>query len=413
MEMDFTMARQRLLVLDDDQEIGEIVAITAQSLGMDCIATSDSQEFVKALRPDVTLILLDLVMPKVDGIEILRLLGEQRCRAGIIVMSGVGKRVVESAESLATMLGLSIVDHLIKPFSIAQLEETLLRTRKPEIEHRPTPDKDLPFNAIELSRAVDKEEFVLHYQPQIEIATGRCLGVEVLVRWQRPDFGLIGPDGFIDFAEELDLIDDLTWFVIKRGMSEMWACNHLGDVRVPRIAGVDLIEGLCERGAADGLSVFLLGGRPNMAEETARKLSRRNPGLRIAGVSCPDWGFETHEETIQPVLEQIAKAKPHIVFVALGAPKQEFFIDKFLRPLNVPIAIGVGGSFEILSGAINRAPLWMQSSGFEWAYRLFKDPGRLWKRYLIGNAEFVASVAIWKLRTIALHHRMLREWVTR
>src|SRR5664279_4473824 len=129
------MTRQKILILDDDQEIGEIVAVTAQSLGMDCIATSDSHDFVAALTPDVTLILLDLVMPKVDGIEILRLLGEQRCRAGIIVMSGDGKRVVESAESLATMLGLFIVDHLIKPFSIAQLEEILLRTRKPEIEH--------------------------------------------------------------------------------------------------------------------------------------------------------------------------------------------------------------------------------------------------------------------------------------
>jgi N-acetylglucosaminyldiphosphoundecaprenol N-acetyl-beta-D-mannosaminyltransferase len=216
-------------------------------------------------------------------------------------------------------------------------------------------------------------------------------------------------DKSLKYRECLDSAE----YLCADGMPLVWACNHLGDVKVPRIAGVDLIEGLCERGAADGLRVFLLGGRPNMAEETAGKLSRRNPGLTIAGVSCPDWGFETREETIQPVLEQIAAAKPHVVFVALGAPKQEFFIDKFLRPLNVPIAIGVGGSFEILSGAINRAPLWMQSSGLEWAYRLFKDPGRLWKRYLIGNAEFVGSVALWKIRTIALHHRMLRDWVTR
>jgi EAL domain-containing protein (putative c-di-GMP-specific phosphodiesterase class I) len=224
------MTRQRILILDDDQEIGEIVAATAQGLGMDCITTSDSNDFVAALTPEVTLILLDLVMPKVDGIEILHLLGEQRCRAGIIVMSGVGKRVVESAESLATMLGLSIVDHLIKPFSIAQLEEVLLRTRKPEIELGAKPDNDLSFNAADLTRALEKEEFVLHYQPQIEIATGRCLGTEVLVRWQRPGFGLIGPDAFIDFAEEFDLIDDLTWYVIKRAMSEMGAVtDHEGE----------------------------------------------------------------------------------------------------------------------------------------------------------------------------------------
>jgi EAL domain-containing protein (putative c-di-GMP-specific phosphodiesterase class I)/ActR/RegA family two-component response regulator len=217
------MTRQRILILDDDEEICEIVTTSVQSLGMDCIATSNAHTFKEALTPEVTLILLDLVMPEVDGIEILRMLSEQRCRASIIVMSGVGKRIIESAESLATILGLSIIDHLIKPFSIAQLEEILLRTRKPETEYGTRPNKDLPFSAIDFTRAVEMEEFVLHYQPQIEIATGRCLGVEALVRWQRPGFGLIGPDRFIEFAEELDLIDDLTWIVIKRGMMEMGA----------------------------------------------------------------------------------------------------------------------------------------------------------------------------------------------
>ena len=202
---------------------------------------------------------------------------------------------------------------------------------------------------------------------------------------------------------------DSAEYLCSDGKPLAWACNHLAGVWVPRITGVDLIDDLCRRGAANGLSIFLLGGQPGTAMKTARILSRRHPGLRIAGVSCPDWGFETSEETLEPVIGQIAKAKPNILFVALGAPKQEFFIDHSIRPLNVPIAIGVGGSFEILSGAVNRAPLWMQSSGLEWAFRLFKDPGRLWKRYTIGNAEFVRSVALWKLRTIALHHRMLRD----
>jgi EAL domain-containing protein (putative c-di-GMP-specific phosphodiesterase class I)/ActR/RegA family two-component response regulator len=219
------MTRQRILILDDDEEICGIVSTSVQSLGMDCVATSNAHAFKEALTPEVTIILLDLLMPEVDGIEILHLLGEQKCRASIIVMSGVGKRIIESAESLATILGLSIVDHLIKPFSIAQLEEIVLRTRKPETEDGTIPNKDLPFSATDFTRAVEMEEFVLHYQPQIEIATGRCLGVEALVRWQRPGFGLIAPDGFIEYAEELDLIDDLTWLIMRRGMSEM------GDVR--------------------------------------------------------------------------------------------------------------------------------------------------------------------------------------
>jgi len=120
--------------------------------------------------------------------------------------------------------------------------------------------------------------------------------------------------------------------------------------------------------------------------------------LKIAGVSCPDWGFETRAETLNPVLEQIAQAKPHILFVGLGAPKQEFLIDEHIRPVNIPIAIGIGGSFEILSGAVERAPAWMRSSGLEWAFRLGQEPGRLWKRYLVGNAEFLWSVAKWRLQ---------------
>jgi N-acetylglucosaminyldiphosphoundecaprenol N-acetyl-beta-D-mannosaminyltransferase len=186
-------------------------------------------------------------------------------------------------------------------------------------------------------------------------------------------------------------------YLCADGMPLVWACDRLGGLKVPRIAGVDLIQHLCRHGAADGLSVFLLGGRPDMANKTARNLSRRYPGLKIAGVSCPDWGFEKHEDTLNPVLEQIAQAKPHILFAGLGAPKQELLIDEHIRPLNVPIAIGIGGSFEILSGSVERAPEWMQSSGLEWTFRFCQEPGRLWKRYLVGNAEFLWSVAKWRL----------------
>jgi N-acetylglucosaminyldiphosphoundecaprenol N-acetyl-beta-D-mannosaminyltransferase len=186
-------------------------------------------------------------------------------------------------------------------------------------------------------------------------------------------------------------------YLCADGMPIVWACNKLGGLKVPRIAGVDLIESLCQQGAERGLSVFLLGGRPETAKKTALSLSLRFPGLKIAGVSCPPWGFERREETLAPVLEQIAKAKPHILFAGLGAPKQEFLIDQYIRPLRIPIAIGIGGSFEILSGSVERAPQWMQSSGLEWTFRLRQEPGRLWKRYLVGNVEFLWSLAKWRL----------------
>jgi N-acetylglucosaminyldiphosphoundecaprenol N-acetyl-beta-D-mannosaminyltransferase len=187
-------------------------------------------------------------------------------------------------------------------------------------------------------------------------------------------------------------------YICADGMPIVWACNTISEEHVPRIAGVDLIEKLCQRGAAHGLRVFFLGGRPEAANTTARILSERYAGLEIAGVSCPEFGFELSAESLQPVLEHIAQARPHILFVGLGAPKQELLIHDHIRQLKVPLAIGIGGGFEILSGILGRAPAWMQDSGLEWAFRLWQEPNRLWKRYLVGNIEFLWFVAKWRFR---------------
>ncbi len=190
-------------------------------------------------------------------------------------------------------------------------------------------------------------------------------------------------------------------YICADGMPIVWACNSLFGGRVRRIAGVSLVEKLCQRGAVHRLRVFLLGGRPGTANATAEILKRRHPGLQIAGVNCPPIGFERREDSLQEVLDHIESAKPHVLFVGLGAPKQEFMIDRHIRSLRVPLAIGVGGSFEILSGTLRRAPVWMQSSGLEWAFRLSQEPGRLWQRYLIGNSEFLWNIAKAKLANVS------------
>lgn len=178
-------------------------------------------------------------------------------------------------------------------------------------------------------------------------------------------------------------------YICADGMPIVWTCTKLYDGCAPRITGVSLIERLCHAGSAHRLRVFLLGGRPGTADLTANMLKRRYPGIQIAGVNCPPYGFERQEGSLKHVLDHIADAKPQVLFVGLGAPKQELFIRDHIRPIRVPLAIGIGGSFEILSGKLSRAPEWMGSSGLEWAYRLSQEPRRLWRRYLIGNAEFV------------------------
>jgi N-acetylglucosaminyldiphosphoundecaprenol N-acetyl-beta-D-mannosaminyltransferase len=189
-------------------------------------------------------------------------------------------------------------------------------------------------------------------------------------------------------------------YLCADGMPIVWICKTFGGREVPRIAGVDLIGNICRLGAPRGLRIFLLGGRPGTAAATAKVLGEKYPGVVMAGVLCPPWGFEQNASTLDEVLEAIEEARPNVLFLALGAPRQELFIDRYVRPLGVPIAVGIGGSFEILSGEAPRAPEWMRSKGLEWFYRFVHEPGRLWKRYLIGNVEFVWCVFKWRFRRL-------------
>lgn len=220
------VAGQKILVIDDDGDIGEIIATVALSMGFQCEATTDAAAFLEKLSPGTKLILLDLMMPQMDGIELLRLLAKKGCRSGIILMSGVGRRTIESAETFAMGLGLFIVGHLQKPFLPAELVELLRKLpylEPPPVVHLPHP---VAVQKAEFQRGLEHDEFVVYYQPQLDLLSGQVFGVEALARWLHPERGLILPDGFIGRMERLGLIDELGWVVAKRAMGDLVQFTH-------------------------------------------------------------------------------------------------------------------------------------------------------------------------------------------
>jgi EAL domain-containing protein (putative c-di-GMP-specific phosphodiesterase class I)/FixJ family two-component response regulator len=211
----------RIVLIDDDRVVGEIVSALAKAMGLQCDVTRTPEEFFKRVGPDTTLILLDLVMPEMDGIEILRLLGERNCKARIVLMSGINIRVIETAKKLAQSLGLSVVGHLQKPFPIGQLQDLLGANIGPEKPADLENEQQIEIADEDLRRAFDRDEFVIYYQPQINITTGIVTGVEALSRWKHPDLGLVFPDNFIHRIEALGLMDRFCWLTAERALNEV------------------------------------------------------------------------------------------------------------------------------------------------------------------------------------------------
>lgn len=144
-----------------------------------------------------------------------------------------------------------------------------------------------------------------------------------------------------------------------------------------RVTGVDTIRGFARVARDNGLSLFLLGAAPGVAERTAQVLLDENPGLKIAGT----FAGSPHPDDEEEICRRIESARPDVLYVAYGPPRQDLWIDRTRKRLKVPVAVGVGGSFDFIAGETQRAPLWMQRAGLEWLDRLLRQPWR-WRRML-------------------------------
>ena len=182
--------------------------------------------------------------------------------------------------------------------------------------------------------------------------------------------------------------------VIADGMPLVWASRIQGTPLPQRVAGSDLISTLSAAAAKRGRSIFLLGGDPGAAAGAADILRVRNPDLNVAGTFVPPYGFETKPEEMSKLIDALTQAKPDIIWVALGSPKQEQLINRIKQVLPASWWLGVGISFSFLTGDVKRAPRWMQIFGLEWFHRVVQEPQRLFKRYFVHGLPFAASLMV-------------------
>jgi EAL domain-containing protein (putative c-di-GMP-specific phosphodiesterase class I)/AmiR/NasT family two-component response regulator len=212
---------QRLLVIDDDPDMCALVAHAATSAGLEATASTDFEQFKAGLTADTDLVVIDLMMPKVDGIEVIRYLSDRGHRAEVVLISGFDKKVLNVASQLASTLGLDVRASLQKPLSHGQLRDVFARRGDGRRQARAAAADSTDGRDLEsLRQALARDELVVHYQPQFRVKDRALAGFEALVRWQHPALGLLPAAAFVQAFEASGLIEDLTFAVLRKVLAE-------------------------------------------------------------------------------------------------------------------------------------------------------------------------------------------------
>ena len=229
--------------------------------------------------------------------------------------------------------------------------------------------------------------------PVAAITMDTTLGlVEEAVTTRRPlQIGVVNAAKLVNIQRDTELRADVlsSDLVLADGMAVVWASRLLGRPLPERVTGIDLMMGMLTRANAAGYRVYCLGATPEVLGGVLGRIKREYPGIVIAG--SHHGYFKESEEGA--VAAHIDAAHPDILLIAMTSPRKERFLSRWSRQLAVPVCHGVGGSFDVFAGYVQRAPERWQRMGLEWLYRIKQEPRRLWKRYFTTNSAFVAMVA--------------------
>lgn len=186
--------------------------------------------------------------------------------------------------------------------------------------------------------------------------------------------------------------------VLTDGKPLIWISKLYKHPIKEKISGSDVLPEVCALAEQRGYTMYFLGAAEGVADRAAKNLIKKYPKLKIVGTYSPEYGFEKDKKKVKEVVALVREARPDILIMALGTPKQEKFIYQNRKELNVPLSLGLGASLDFEAGNVKRAPKWMSEAGLEWLYRIFQEPRRMFKRYFIDAVKIVPI--IWKYRKI-------------
>ena len=224
-------------------------------------------------------------------------------------------------------------------------------------------------DAVTMAQAVERVEKLIAAQKNSIVAT---VNAEMLLRATQDD----------DFKKILNSAE----LVVPDGAGAVWAARHLGYEMPERVAGFDLVQELMKIAPAKGYKFFLFGASPGIADKAQIKAQELYPRIKIVGTRN---GYFTAADELE-IIAQIKNSKPDILLAALGVPKQEKWLAAHKDELNIPVSIGVGGTFDVMAGVVKRAPVWMQRAKLEWLYRAMLQPSRAGR--LVALPKFVWKV---------------------
>ena len=353
-------AKPTLVIIDDQQELCDLVVAIARSAGYDASAVIDAGPWLESAAPAPDVIILDLMMPGVDGIEVLRKLAARHQTSRIIISSAHSASVLDASMRLAGALGLRIAGQLPKPVQAARLRELLGRQLAAPAA---PPDAKPQVTLDELHLALEHNQFVVHFQPQVALADGRYEGVEALVRWQHPQYGLLSPDRFIALAETNGLALPLTRCVLGKALPEAVAQQRAGlkgsvSFNLPPVALTDVrfpeeVVRLQDQYQARGVELLFELTETSLATDSTAMLDILTR-LRLKGFALSIDDFGTGHSSLT-MLHQMPftelKIDLNFVRTAETDATARVIVEK-------SIALGRGLGLKVLAEGVENEALW-------------------------------------------------------